>query len=86
MARAPRTATPPPADETKADKFKRLAQPRVSGIVAAIRRLPALAASSYESTPEQRDAMFGAIQAELNKARGAFQPKEKADKKTAFTF
>lgn len=86
MARKAGTSTPPPADESKADKFKRLAQPRVSSIVAGIRRLPTLANSAYESTPEQRDAMFGAIQAELNKARIAFQPKEKADKKTAFTF
>lgn len=86
MARAPRTATPPPADETKADKFKRLAQPRVSQIVAGIRRLPALAASSYESTPEQRAAMFSAIRQEVTKAEAAFQPREKADKKTAFTF
>lgn len=80
------TKTPPSTDETKSDKFKRLAQPRVSAIVAAIRRLPVLSSSSYESTPEQRAAMFGAIRQELSKAEAAFQPREKADKKTAFTF
>lgn len=84
MARKPRTTTPPPADETKAQKFKRLGAPRVSRIVAAIGGLHALAGSSYESTEAQRAEMFGAINAAIAKARASFEPRSRD--KSGFNF
>lgn len=50
--RKPRTAVP--ADETKAQKFSRLASARVSKAVKQIQALGNLSGSGYESTPEQR--------------------------------
>lgn len=51
MAREKRPV--PPADESKSDKFKRLANARITRIVADIESLGKLGAAGYERTPEQ---------------------------------
>lgn len=63
-------------EETKQQKFVRIAEPRVTRACKAISLLGNLAGSSYEYTEEQVEAMFGAVQQELDKARAAFRKRE----------
>ena len=59
-----RKRQPAPKDESKADRFKRLAMQRVP---AAVKRLAQVAnlfrGGAYESTPEQRQKCMDAIKA-----------------------
>lgn len=48
-------------NESKAERFVRLAEPRVSRACKAISLIGHLAASSYEYTEKQVEAMFGAM-------------------------
>lgn len=70
-------------EETKQQKFVRIAEPRVTRACKAVSLLGNLASSNYEYTKEQVDAMFGAVQQELDTARAAFN---KPDKLKKFTF
>lgn len=70
-------------EETKQQKFVRIAEPRVTRACKAVSLLGNLASSSYEYTEEQVDAMFGAVQQELDTARAAFN---KPDRIKKFTF
>lgn len=88
MARKPSTKPAPPENETKEEKFLRLAQPRVGAVVIGIRRLHALGGSGYASTEDQRAKIFLTLRQEIA-AEQAMKPKEKgstADKASAFTF
>lgn len=60
-------------NETKAERFVRLAEPRVSRACKAISLIGHLAASSYEYTDKQVDAMFEAMQEELNAQKAKFK-------------
>lgn len=70
-------------EETKQQKFVRIAEPRVTRACKAVSLLGNLAGSNYEYTEEQVNAMFGAVQQELDTARAAFS---KPDKLKKFTF
>lgn len=70
-------------EETKQQKFVRIAEPRVTRACKAVSLLGNLAGSNYEYTEEQVDAMFGAVQQALDNARAAFS---KPDKLKKFTF
>lgn len=59
-------------NESKAERFVRLAEPRVSRACKAISMIGHLAASSYEYTEKQVEAMFGAMQEELNAQKAKF--------------
>jgi hypothetical protein len=59
-------------EETKAEKFVRLVQIRVSRILDDIDVLANLANSNYEYTPEQISKIFTAILDELTKTRTKF--------------
>ncbi len=61
----------------------RIAEPRVTRACKAVSLLGNLAGSNYEYTEEQVNAMFGAVQQELDTARAAFS---KPDKLKKFTF
>lgn len=61
--------------ETKEERFIRIAEPRVSRACKAVSLLGNLAGSGYEYTEEQVDAMFGAVQEELDTARAQFKKK-----------
>lgn len=63
--------------ETKEERFIRIAEPRVSRACKAVSLLGNLAGSGYEYTEEQVEAMFGAVQEELDTARAAFVKKPK---------
>ena len=59
-------------NESKSERFVRLAEPRVSRACKAISMIGHLAASSYEYTEKQVEAMFGAMQEELNTQKAKF--------------
>ena len=59
-------------NESKEERFVRLAEPRVSRACKAISMIGHLAASSYEYTEKQVEAMFGAMQQELNTQKAKF--------------
>lgn len=69
-------------NESKAERFVRLAEPRVSRACKAISLIGHLAASSYEYTEGQVDAMFKAMEDELATQRAKFKKK----KDTKFSF
>lgn len=58
--------------ETKEERFVRIAEPRVNRACKAISLLGNLSGSGYEYTQEQVDAMFGAVQKSLDTARASF--------------
>ncbi len=72
------------AGESKAEKFKRLATPRVNKILKAIDTLGNCSGSSYEYTDEQVEAMFGAIQNALDQTKEKFQKKTSSTKEFSF--
>lgn len=59
-------------NESKAERFVRLAEPRVFRACKAISLIGHLAASSYEYTEKQVEAMFGAMQQELDAQKAKF--------------
>jgi hypothetical protein len=80
--KAPRKSREPvPANESKADKFKRLAGKRVNKALNGIRGIGNLGGGGYESTAEQRekiekalnDALAVALD-QLNRAKSASEP------------
>ena len=65
--------------ETKHDKFKRLASQRVTNAIKKIELIGHLASSSYESTQEEQDKIFAAIQESLDSIKTKFSKTKKAD-------
>ncbi len=81
MARPKNSST---ADETKADKFVRLAKARMGKALKAISQLEALGGSGYESTEEQRAKMVKALRDAVGSVETSLAGKTKAD--TGFDF
>ena len=63
--------------ESAEERFVRLAEPRVSRACKAISLIGNLAASGYACTEKQVDAMFGAMQQELDAAKARFDRSKK---------
>lgn len=60
--------------ESKAEKFKRLAERRTEAVLEAVRKLANLANSgAYEYSPDQVDRIFKAIQERLLLAQRRFE-------------
>jgi hypothetical protein len=59
-------------EETREDKFKRLAQIRVNNILDEIELLDTLATNEYSYTPEQIQKMFNALENELQISKKKF--------------
>ena len=59
--------------ETKAERFVRLAEPRVGRACKAISLIGNFATGDYEYTEQQVDAMFNAMQEALNTARAKYR-------------
>jgi hypothetical protein len=65
-------------DETKSDKFRRLASQRVQAILDDIDRLGKLAnPSTYEWSPEQLAKIFNEISAKMKECADAFAGQKK---------
>lgn len=74
-----------PANESKEDKFKRLAANRVDKIMGYFESLSKLSSSAYSYTDEQIEKMFDALQAKLDESRSKFD-KNKTSTKKHFSF
>ena len=61
-----------PENETKSDKFRRLARGRLIAAVGSLEKFPRLIAASYESTPEQREKIVNILQTEVDNIKKAF--------------
>ena len=60
--------------ETKEERFQRLAEQRVNGILDRLRVLSQLSnKSNYDYTDAQVDAIFKALQRELNATKAKFR-------------
>ena len=72
--------------ESKAEKFQRLAVPRINKLLSGIESLGKLGnRSSYDYTEEQVTKMFEALRGALDSAEGKFKPKEEK-KGNGFSF
>lgn len=71
-------------NESKSAKFIRLATPRVNKALKAIGQIARLGGSQYESTPEQRAAMFKALRDAIAGAEDRFKGVREA--KQGFVF
>lgn len=75
----------PPADETKAQRFVRLANARVTKALDAIANIGGLAnPANYESTEEQRQKIINAIDGEMQNLVKRFN-KPSGDTKAGFS-
>ena len=66
--------------ESKHDKFKRLATQRVTNAIKKIELIGNLATSGYESTPEEVEKIFKAMQETLDGVKDKFSKTERVDK------
>ena len=68
--------------DNKKDNFKRIAEKRTNKIIESISKLQNLTNTSfYEYSYEQVDAIFNAIQDELNNQKKIFEDNKKKEKK-----
>ena len=59
--------------ESKADRFKRLAEPRVDSTVKKIKLIGNLTSSNYEYTPEQADKILSTLKSAVDEVEKKFQ-------------
>lgn len=69
-----------PKNETKNEKFLRIATPRVNAIIDKLDILSNCAGSNYEYTEEQVETMFQAIRDAVDACYNEFRPKVKTEK------
>lgn len=74
-----------PENETKNEKFVRIASPRVNAVIDKLDILSNCASSNYEYTEEQVENMFQAIRDAMDACYAQFQPRVKSEKEK-FTF
>jgi hypothetical protein len=67
--------------ETKHDKFKRLATPRVTNALKKIELIGNLSSSGYEYTPEEVEKIFTALQQTLDSTKARFSKGKKEEPK-----
>ena len=65
--------------ESKHDKFKRLASLRVTNAIKKVELLGNLTGSGYESTPEEVDKIFKALQDTLDSVKDKFSKTRRVD-------
>ena len=69
-------------DETKRERFVRLAEARTNKIIDMLQLLGNCAnTNTYEYTQEDVDKIFTAIQSQLNESKKAFQANKSTEKK-----
>ena len=69
-----------PENETKNEKFLRIAAPRVNAIIDKLDILSNCAGSNYEYTEEQVETMFQALRDAMDACYNEFRPKVKSEK------
>lgn len=80
-----KTTTIIPENETKNEKFLRIATPRVNAIIDKLDILANCASPAYDYTEEQVESMFQAIRDAVDACYAQYQPKQKSEKER-FTF
>lgn len=75
-----------PENETKAERFVRLAQQRATKALKAIQQIANLGGAAYESTPEQREKLIGALSAAVKTATDKLNKTPEQKAKGGFTF
>jgi len=74
------------AEESKADKFQRLAEKRVMNVMDKLDVLGNChKKATYEYTPEQIGAIFGALRGKIDQVESLFTSKGKPDKGNEFS-
>ena len=72
-------------EESKSERFIRLAESRVTKARKAISRIAYLSNTvSYEYTPEQVEQMFSILEEELSEVKSGFLKTAKTEKKFSF--
>ena len=66
--------------ESKHDKFKRLASQRVTNAIKKMELIGNLTGSGYESTPEEVEKIFTALQQTLDGVKDKFSKTKRVDK------
>lgn len=74
-----------PENESKNEKFIRIASPRVNAVIDKLDILSNCTSSNYEYTDEQVENMFQAIRDAVDNCYAQFRPKVKSEKEK-FTF
>lgn len=69
-----------PENETKNEKFLRIATPRVNAIIDKLDILSNCAGSNYDYTEEQVETMFQALRDAMDACYDEFRPKVKSEK------
>lgn len=69
-----------PENETKNEKFLRIATPRVNAIIDKLDILSNCAGFNYEYTEEQVETMFQALRDAMDACYNEFRPKVKSEK------
>ena len=64
-----------PENETRNEKFIRIATPRVNAIISKLDVLSNCAGANYAYTDDQVEVMFKAIQDAVDNCHSQFQPK-----------
>lgn len=72
------------SNESKADKFKRLATNRVNNAIKQIENLGKLSTSAYEYTDEQIDMIEGALREATDNALSKLRKTKKTSQKFSF--
>ncbi|MFC1576729.1 hypothetical protein ACFL3N_00125 [Candidatus Omnitrophota bacterium] len=65
--------------ESKHDKFKRLASQRVTNAIKKIELIGNLTGSGYESTPEEVEKIFVALQQTIDTVKDRFSKTKRVD-------
>ena len=68
-------------NETKNEKFKRIATLRVNNVIRIIESIGKLSASSYEYSNEEVEKIFSSLQETLDKVKSLFSVKKNEAKK-----
>lgn len=72
-------------DESRNERFRRLAETRGDRLIREISLLGNLAnRKNYDYTPEEVDALFRPIEAELKEVRALFDPAATSSRKVTF--
>lgn len=72
-------------DESRNERFRRLAETRGDRLIREIALLGNLAnRKNYDYTPEEVDALFRPIEAELKEVRALFDPAAASSRKVKF--
>ena len=74
-----------PENETKEERFVRIATPRVNAVIQKLEILSNCSGNTYGYTEEQIKSMFDAIDLAVATARKQFQPKT-AKERNSFSF